>query len=401
MRKKLILVVLLSILLVLTFSLGSCKATTAVETTAAATTAAETTAAATAAETTVAETTAEDMNVIDPYIVQIREPWNKLKGTIDVSWKGPDGETPQLDDTIFLTKAEVEQLRKGKADGTPYTYAVVANNTAGEYSLAMNGGPDSGLQKFMEYCGVKLLATTSAEFDPVKQKNDVETVVALKPDVICVYATDKTTGAENFRPAIEAGIKLAFISTVPEGYQYGKDFIGIATNNPYEEGIYCAEKMNELLGAKAKVGYVFYDDVYFVCNYLDKGFIEYSEKNYPDWTVYKQGFVAETQAGESAAAILAKNPEVQGFYTTYMVPAMHIVAAITEANRLDDVIVVTFGIDEPTLINLINDGPVKGLVTDSPFLVGMNHAIQACYALLDKPLQQPSFVVCPTTLIKR
>ncbi len=378
--------------------LAGCKEEAAVETTAAETTAAETT----AAETTVAETTAaEDMDVIDPYIVEIRKPWDALKTIINVDWKGPDGETPQLDDTIYLTKAEVEKLRKGKPDGKPYTYAICANNTAGEYSMAMNASENSGLQQFMKYCGVELVAYTSAEFDPVKQKSDVETVVALKPDVICAYATDPVTGAENFRPAVEAGIDLAFISTVPQGYQYGKDFIGIATNNPYEEGIYCANTMHELLGDEAKVGYVFYDDVYFVCNYLDKGFIEYAEANYPNWTIYKQGFVAEAQAGEAAAAIIQRNPDVQGFYTTYMVPAMHIVSAIQDAERADDIIVVTFGIDEPSLINLIKGGPIKAICTDSPFLVGMNHAIQACYALLDKPLQQPSFVVCPTTMITR
>jgi ABC-type sugar transport system substrate-binding protein len=83
-----------------------------------------------------------------------------------------------------------------------------------------------------------------------------------------------------------------------------------------------------------------------------------------------------------------------------MVPAMHIVAAITEAGRLDDVIVVTFGIDEPTLINLVQGGPIKAITTDSPYLVGMNHAIQACYGLLDKPLEQPSFVVCPTAVLE-
>jgi len=391
-----LLVTIIVVAITFTMTLAGCKKEAVSETT----TAAETTAAATtAAETTVAETTVEeDMDVIDPFIVEVREPWNALKTITDVSWIGPDGETPQLDDYLYLTKAEVEQLRAGKPDGTPYTYAVCANATSGEYALSMNAGPNSGLWEFMEYCGVEQLAYTSAEFDPVKQKNDVETVLALNPDVICGYATDPVTSAESFKPVVDAGIDLAFISTVPQGYEYGKEFIGVATNNPWEEGIYCASKLYDLLGPEAKVGYVFYDDVYFVCNYLDQGFKTYAEKNYPDWTIYEQGFVAETQAGEAGAAILARNPDVQGFYATYMVPAMNIVTALKEADRLD-VKVVTFGVDEPTIINMIKGGPIKGVVTDSPYLVGMNHAIQACYALLDKPLEQPSFVVCPTAII--
>lgn len=339
-----------------------------------------------------------DMDEIDSFLLSIREPWESLKSVMNVDWVGPLGESPQLDNSIWLTKREVELLRAGKADGTPYTYCNAQNNTAGEYSLAMNAGPASGLEVYMDYLGIELLASASAEFDPIKQKADVESMVALNPDIIVGYATDPVTGAENFRPAVDAGIHLAFISTVPDGYEYGKEFIGISTNNPWEEGITCAIAMNDLLGSEANVGYVFYDDVYFVCNYLDEGFKAYGEENY-DWTWYEEGFVAEPQAGEAAAAILTRNPDVQGFYTTYMVPAMHIVAAITDAGRLDDVVVVTFGIDEPVLINLIQGGPVKAVVTDSPFLVGVNHAIQAAYALLDKPLEQPSFVVVPTAII--
>jgi len=342
---------------------------------------------------------AEDMDEIDPFLLSIREPWESLKSVINVDWIGPDGEIPQLDNTIWLTKGEVAQLQAGKPDGTPYTYANAQNNTAGEYSLAMNAGPTSGLEVYMDYLGIELIASASAEFDPIKQKADVETMVALNPDIIVGYATDAVTGAESFQPAVDAGIPLAFISTVPAGYEYGKEFIGISTNNPIEEGILAAAAMEELLGPEAKVGYVFYDDVYFVCNYIDQGFKAHAEENYPDWTMYEQGWVAEPQAGEAAAAILVRNPEVEGFFTTYMVPAMHIVAALTDADRYDDVVVVTFGIDEPSMINLIQGGPIKAIVTDSPFLVGVNHAIQAAYALLDKPLVQPSFVVVPTAII--
>ena len=401
MKKSLmfLLVTIVAVAIVVTMTLAGCKKEAVSETT----TAAETTAAATtAAETTVAETTAaEDMNAIDPFILAVREPWEKLKGITDLSWKGPLGETPLLDSDLFLTKAEVEKIKAGKPDGTPYTYAIAANNTAGEYSLAMNAGPNSGLWEYMEYLGVKQVAFASAEFDPVKQKADVESMLALKPDVIVAYATDPVTGAANFKPAVDAGIPLAFISTVPDGYTYGKEFIGISTNNPYEEGIYLAKETFDLYGDDAKVGYVFYDDVYFVCNYLDKGYIEYADKNYPNWTVYKQGFVAETGAGDSAAALILQHPDIEVFYTTYMVPAMHIVAALTEAGRDKDVGVVTFAIDAPTLINMIEGGPIKAICTDSPYLVGMNHAIQAACALIGKELKQPNFIVCPTTMLRK
>ena len=404
MRKKISLFTILGLViaLVVTLSFSGC-AQEAAETTAAETTAApETTAAeTTAAETTAAETTmAEDMDEIDPRIVEIREPWQGLTTVTNLDWEGPLGEKPQLYDSVYLTKGEVEKLRAGKEDGSPYTYAIAANNTAGEYSLAMNASDQSGIAEWMEYCGVEQVAFASAEFDPVKQKADVETIIALEPDIICGYATDPVTGAENFRPAVDAGIDLAFISTVPDGYEYGVEFIGITTNNPTEIGNFTASEVARIFGEDATVGYVFYDDVYFVCNYIDDGFIDYVAATYPDMTLETQGYVAEISAADTATAMITANPDIEVFSTTYMVPAMHIQSALAQSGR-EDVGIVTFGLDAPILINLIEGGQVKSITTDSPYLVGLNHALQACYALLDKPLEQPSFLVCPTTFVTR
>lgn len=56
--------------------------------------------------------------------------------TTQVRFKGIGGEQPVYDDGLLLTVGEVKKLREGK-----YKAAYVDNKTAGEYSLAIIGGP--------------------------------------------------------------------------------------------------------------------------------------------------------------------------------------------------------------------------------------------------------------------
>ena len=39
------------------------------------------------------------------------------------------------------------------------------------------------------------------------------------------------SGAEAFRPAVEAGVQLVFLSNVPEGYVHGTDYVGVVTDD--------------------------------------------------------------------------------------------------------------------------------------------------------------------------
>jgi ribose transport system substrate-binding protein len=385
---KIIILSLIPILIIALMFITSCKKEITEETTSS-TIIEETTTETIVAESSISEeTTAEDMNELDPFILQNREFWTKYHQSTELNWKGPYDETPSFDEILVLTKAEVEEIRSKN-----YTYAVCENNLAGEYSVASNKGIDD----ILSYLGMKKIAFTSADFDPVRQKNDVESVVALKPDLIIGHPTDPTTSAESFMPVVEAGIPLVMLDTLPKGYTYGKEVLSVATDNGYEVGVYCANMMNELIGDKGKLGYVYYDDIYYICNQMDQAFIETIEKKYTTMQVVaKQGYVAESGAGEAAAAIIQRYPEVEGLYTTYMVPAMFMVSACQDAER-SDIKIVTFGIDAPVIIDLIEDGNIKALVIDSPWNIGMNLGILGAYALLGK--EAPPLVVVPNIIV--
>jgi ribose transport system substrate-binding protein len=389
LMKKIMWIVLVAAVIVsviATLSFTGCKTATT-ETTAEETTAAEETTQA--EETTAAdETVAEDMNEPDPWIQEKRDvekPFIPADG--QVRFSGVEGEVPEYDLDLVLTKAEVEQIKSMKLKG-----AYVDNNTAGEYSLAIIGGA----RETFEYLGIEMVAETSADFDSAKQKSDVETVLALDPDVIIGYPVDPTTGAEVFKPVVDAGKVLVCVSNRPKGYEMGigKDFVAISTNNPYDNAYRIVEIMAEALPADAKVGIITFEDEYFVLNVMDQAFKDGIAELAPGWTVVEQGFVDWQQVGQIATAMVQKDPDIQAFYTTWFDPAMVAVQDLKAIER-SDIQVYTFGMNTPACVDLLDpDGMVKGLTSDFTWNVGMNSAILCAYGILGK--EAPQMLVVPT-----
>ena len=334
------------------------------------------------------ETMAEDMDEVDPWIQEKREveiPYIPADGKVRFS--GVEGEQPEYDLDLVLTKGEVAEIQ-----GMGLKGAYVDNNTAGEYSLAIIGGA----RETFEYLGIDMVAETSADFDPAKQKSDVETVLALGPDVVIGYPVDPTTGTEVFQPIVDAGITLVCVSNRPVGYTSGLDgdFVGISTNNPYDNAYRIVEIMAAQLPEDAKIGIVTYDDEYFVLNVMDQAFKDGVAELAPGWTIVEQGFVDWQQVGQIATAMVQKDPDIQAFYTTWFDPAMVAVQDLKAIER-NDIQVFTFGMNTPAIVDLLDpDGMVKGLTSDFTWNVGMNSAIMCAYGILGK--EAPEMMVVPT-----
>ena len=244
MKSKLILVIVISIMMIATMTIAGCAQTEVEETTAAETTAAETT----ATETTAAETTAaEDMTVIDPKIEELRAGMDKWR-TENIKFDGPGGQKPAWDTELFLTKEEVAKIQEGN-----YKAALARHGSQGEYTEALYGG----CIDYLKYLNFEVTADTSAEFDDAALKSNIETIMATQPDVIIGFPQNTITATEIFKPAVDAGIKLVFVSNLPEGFVHNQDYVGISTSQPYDQGVFMAQAIGES-GAK-KVGFI--DDI--------------------------------------------------------------------------------------------------------------------------------------------
>jgi ribose transport system substrate-binding protein len=326
-----------------------------------------------------------DMDAVDPWIHEIKTKMSKYIVDPNIEWRGLFGEKPVYGTDLVLTNGEVKKIREGK-----YKIAYIDNNTAGEYTLAIIGG----CHEVADYLGMEWVAQTDANFDAAKQKSDVETVLALKPDVVVGYPVDLTTGAETFQPVVDAGIPLVIVSNRPSEYEHGKDFVGISTNNPYDCGYMAGKMMVEGVAKDAEVGILTFSGEYFVLNLMDGALKDAIKEFGPNLTVHEQGYTDWQEAGAIATAMVQKNPNIKAMYATWFDPVMVMAADLKAINR-GDIKLYTINVDAPVLVELVDpNGLVKGIASDFPWNVGVNTGILCAYGLLGK--EAPEMVVVPS-----
>jgi ribose transport system substrate-binding protein len=219
----------------------------------------------------------------------------------------------------------------------------------------------------------------------------------MKPDLVIGYAVDPTTGTEVFKPVVDMGIPLVLVSNRPKGYTPGKEYIGISTNNPWDNGYAAGEMLAKAMvkeDPNAEIGLLLYEDEYFVLNVMDDAVQEAIKLHAPNLKVHIEGYVDWQMAGQKATALVQKYPGIKGMYATWFDPAM---VAVSDLKAIDrgDIQMFTFGMNTPALLDLLDpNGMVKGLSTDFTWNVGMNTAIMGAYGLLGK--SAPELVVVPS-----
>lgn len=372
---------IIPLLIAMCFAFSGCKKEEVKET--AATTAALTTAAA---ETTAApETVAEDMNAIDDKIVEFRTGLDKYRTTND-QFKGPAGQIPTWDTELFLTKGEVKKIQEGN-----HTAALARHGSQGEYTEALYGG----CIDYLKYLNFKITADASAEFDDAALKSNIETIMATKPDVIIGFPQNTITAAEIFRPAVDAGIKLVFVSNLPEGFVHNKDYVGISTSQPFDQAVFMADAIGT--SGNKNLGFIFFNADFYIVNLIDKTVKDTLAAKYPDVKIVsEQGFSDPATIGEVAAAMLQKNPEIDMFYAPFS--ALPIASACEEAGR-KDIKIISEGLDVPYSVNMLSGGNIYAIVTDSTYNIGVNMAIMAGYGVLGK--EAPDYVITPSATVTK
>lgn len=303
--------------------------------------------------------------------------------------KGPSGEAATLYSEIKLTDEEKAKIKAGG-----YKAAYLMHTTADFTKALMLGAQDA----FKEL-GIELVATTDAAMDPTKQKTDVETVMALDPDIILTLVIDPVQGAEAFRPAVEAGTKLVFMSNVPQGYVQGKDYVAIVTDDLFGMGKAAAEMLCDAIGGTGDVGWIYHDAAYYVTNQRDNAFKTVLQESCPGAKIVaEQGLANPADAEAIASAMLTKNPSIKGFYVPWDTPAEGVVAAARAANR-PDVKVVTLDLGANNALDMAKGGNVAGIAADMAYMLGYTKAMLGAYGILGK--EAPPFVIVPAMKVTK
>ena len=247
--------------------------------------------------------------------------------------------------------------------------------------------------------GIEVVATTSAGFDSAKQLADVETTLALKPDIILSLPLDPVASAAAFAKARDAGAKLVFLSNLPQGYKQPDDYAAIVTDDLFQMGKQAADLLAASMGGKGKVGWIFHDASYYVTNQRDNAFKTTIEKDYPDMKIVAEAGISDpARAEEIANAMLLQNPDLGGIYVTWAGPAEGVLAAL-RANGNKTTKIVTLDLSEPIALDMVKGGNVVGIVADEAYELGRAMADAGARAVIG--VENPPFVVAPALSVTK
>jgi ribose transport system substrate-binding protein len=303
--------------------------------------------------------------------------------------KGPHGEDPTPVSSLTFTADELAKLKAGNfksamfwLDASPFFTAV-----------------QSGASEEFKRLGINVVATGQAKDDANTQANQIQTAMAKKPDAIISLPVDPTSAGAAFKPAVDAGTKLVFLSNIPAGYTYGKEYQALMTDDLFQMGKQAAEALGKSLGGTGKVGILFFNSKFFVTNQRDAAFKSTLATEFPGIKVVaEQGFTNPSDTNAIASAMIAQNPNLDGVYASWSQPGEGILAALRTAGNTHTKF-VSLDLDDPVIIDMVTGGRTVAVVVDKAWDLGVGMADAAAYALLGK--KAPEFgVVGATTITK-
>ena len=303
---------------------------------------------------------------------------------------GPNGEEATPTSALKLSAADIAKVKSGH-----YTAALTWHQSS-DFVTAVTAGARDEFAKL----GITVTATTNANFDAGKQKNDIETVMAKKPDVMLSLPVDPVATASAYKSVTRAGTKLVLLSNVPKGFVQGRDYVTVVTDDLFQMGKHAADALAASIGDKGKIAYFFHDASYYVTNQRDQAFKKTIEANYPNIKlVAQQGIADPNKAQDQANAILTKNPNLDGVYVTFSQPPAEGVLSALRNNGNTKTKLVSLDLDEPLTVDMARGGNVSGIVSDKAYELGQAMAMSAAYGLLDR--KAPPFLVAPAITITK
>jgi ribose transport system substrate-binding protein len=301
--------------------------------------------------------------------------------------KGPHGETAAPATSADMTADEIAAVK-----AKHLTAAIVMHYGGNDWATAQIAGLKSEFGKL----GIKVIATTDANFKPDQQVSQLETVMTQKPDLIVSIPTDPVATESAYKAVAAAGTKLVFMDNVPNGMTAGKDYVADVSADNYGNGVVSAYELAKALGGAGKIGVIFHQADFFVTKQRYEGFKATITKEFPKIKIVQETGIAGPdfagQAQVAASAMLTKHADLAGIWGVWDVPAEGVLAAARAAGNTD-LKVATEDLGTNVAIALAKNQLVVGLGAQRPFDQGVTEARLGALALLGKTV--PAYVAVP------
>lgn len=298
---------------------------------------------------------------------------------------------------LKLTPEDEKKLREGN-----YTAAIVMHVLDASWPQQQIAGMKSVFDKY----NIEVISVTGAGAKPEVQMDNIESVIAKRPDVILSIPVDQTAESPAYLKIAEAGIHLVLLDMIPTGLEHGKHYTTVVSSSSYGNGVSAADIMaNEFikLGIEnPKVATMKLNFKHFVTEERVRGFVERVESAYPWIEIVKEVDIPfdMPKVTEISAGVIAGAPDLDGFFVIWMTPAMSLVAAAREAGLdPEKFIITTVDLEEDGAYDIASGGYIKGTGAQDPYTNGQAEAIAACRAILG--YDNPLYVAVPGYAVSR
>jgi ribose transport system substrate-binding protein len=295
--------------------------------------------------------------------------------------KGPHGETAAAASQLTLTPAEIEKVKS-----LHKTVAIAWHVFGSTYSTAQV----AALRDTFKKLGIKVLAITDGQFQVDKQTNDIQTILARKPDFMVSLPVDAPSEQQIYQQVADAGVKIVFALNAPPNMLAGRDYLTVVGSDDYGTGVVSACQLAGAINGHGKVGLIFHAAHYYATQErLDAahGML----KQFPGIEVVaEKGDAGPDFSGQAAAAtnsMLSQHSDLNGIWAVWDTHAEGVIATARERGKDGrNFAVTTIDLGNIVAQSLAQDGIVKGVGASQPYNQGVTEAMAIGYSLLGKKL---------------
>jgi ribose transport system substrate-binding protein len=255
------------------------------------------------------------------------------------------------------------QMAPGQADLEEEVYGMVVFLKGSEFFNWTYAGALDAAKAIGPHVTVELQGP--AEWDATLQARAVDQLVARRVDGLLVTAGDASTLVPSINRATSQGIPvITFDSDAP-----ASDRLAFVGTNNYAAGYTAGAEMAEWLDGSGHVGISSFPGPDHLRQRV-QGFTDAIEAAGADIrisVVNDEGDVsrAETQL----TALLQANPDINGIFAAHGNPGPGAASAVNSLNRTGSVDIMGFDFGMP-VIELIEEGEIRGTVGQNPYLMG-------------------------------
>lgn len=301
---------------------------------------------------------------------------------------GPHGEQAAPADKLALTTQEVDTVRAAR-----FTTAIVLHTVTSDWARLVAAGIGD---TFAAHSGT-VVEIVDCFFDKATQNRELSRLAQSQVNAVISIPVGVSGLSRAYREISKLGKKLILIDNAPAGMQSSADYVAVVSTDNFNMGEIAAALLSPHVTNEGVAGILTYNADFFAANEREIAFRKWMGDNRPDLTLVRGRFAAVEDAGAAFNRLYGENPDLDGLFVTWDVPAIYALEAIRAAPR--DMPMTTVDLGNAIAAEMANGDIVKGVAAQRPYDLGVAAAITALMSLIGR--RPPPWIVTPGIPVTR